>query len=264
MDDMTNQPDKNSRPPRSLTVSLKKSGGRNNDGKMTVRTRGGGKRKLYRKVNFGQEKMGVKGVVKRIDYDPNRTAYLALVEYEDEELGYILAPQGVEVGDEVITDEDVKVKPGNRMPLKNIPVGTEVHNISFNQNGEGKMVRAAGASATVLAQEGKYTHLRMPSKEVRKVNREGFATIGELSNPEHRYKDKGKAGVNRNKGRRPVVRGKAKNAVDHPHGGGEGGSTIGLKHPKTPTGKPAKGVKTRKRKHTDKYIIKRRKKKKKK
>lgn len=255
---MTQQPDKNSRPPKSLTVSMKKSGGRNNDGKMTVRTRGGGQRKLWRKVNYGQEKMGVKGTVTRIDYDPNRTAYLALVEYEDEELGYILAPQSIEIGDEVITDEETPVQSGNRMRLENMPVGTEVYNISLNPNGEGKMVRAAGASATVLAQEGKYTHLKMPSKEVRKVNKKCFASVGELSNPEHKYKDKGKAGVNRNKGRRPVVRGKAKNAVDHPHGGGEGGSTIGLKHPKTPTGKPAKGVKTRKRKHTDKYIIKRR------
>ena len=261
---MTQKPEKNSRPPKSLTVSLKKSGGRNNDGKMTVRTRGGGSRKLYRKVNFGQEKMDVEGEVVRIDYDPNRTAYLALVEYEDEDLGYILAPQGIQEGDKVITAEDPKIKPGNRLPLKNAPVGTEVHNISFNKQGEGKMVRAAGASAVVLAQEGKYTHLKMPSREVRKVNAEGFATIGELSNPEHRYRDTGKAGANRNKGRRPKVRGKAKNAVDHPHGGGEGGSTIGLKHPKTPTGKPAKGVKTRKRKHTDKYIIQRRKKKKKK
>ncbi len=260
---MSQKPDKNSRPPKSLTVSMKKSGGRNNDGKMTVRTRGGGSRKLWRKVNFGQEKMGVKGEVVRIDYDPNRSAHLALIEYEDDDIGYILAPHGISSGDEVIVDENPKIKIGNRMPLKNIPIGTQVHNISFNKNGEGKMVRAAGASAVVLAQEGKHTHLKMPSKEVRKVNRDGFATVGELSNPEHRYKDKGKAGANRNRGRRPKVRGKAKNAVDHPHGGGEGGSTIGLKHPKTPTGKPAKGVKTRKRKHTDKYIIQRRKKKKK-
>lgn len=255
---MIQQPDKNSRPPKSLTVSMKKSGGRNNDGKMTVRTRGGGQRKLWRKVNYGQKKMGVKGTITRIDYDPNRTAYLALVEYEDEDLGYVLAPQSIEIGDEIVTDEETPVQSGNRMRLENMPVGTEVYNISLNPNGEGKMVRAAGASATVLAQEGDYTHLKMPSKEVRKVNKRCFASVGELSNPEHKYKDKGKAGVNRNKGRRPVVRGKAKNAVDHPHGGGEGGSTIGLKHPKTPTGKPAKGVKTRKRKHTDKYIIKRR------
>lgn len=254
---MTQKPDKNSRPPKSLTISMKKSGGRNNDGKMTVRTRGGGQRKIWRKVNYGQKKMGVKGTITRIDYDPNRTSYLALVEYDDDELGYILAPRSIKVGDEVLADEDAPVKPGNRMRLENVLVGTEVHNISLNPNGDGKMVRAAGASAIVLAQEGNFTHLKMPSKEVRKVNKRCFASIGELSNPEHKYKDKGKAGVNRNKGRRPVVRGKAKNAVDHPHGGGEGGSTIGLKHPKTPTGKPAKGVKTRKRKHTDKYIIKR-------
>ncbi len=252
------EPDKNSKPPKSLTVSLKKTGGRNNMGKMTVRTRGGGKRKLWRKVNFGQEKMGIRGEVKRIDYDPNRTAYLALIEYEDEEPGYILAAQGLKPGDSVLTDDRTPLGPGNRMKLKNIPIGTQVHNIALNPNGEGKMVRAAGASAVVLAQEGNYTHLKMPSKEIRKVNRECFASIGELSNPEHQYEDKRKAGTNRRKGRRPKVRGKAKNAVDHPHGGGEGGSTIGLKHPKTPTGKPAKGVKTRKRTHTDKYIIKRR------
>jgi large subunit ribosomal protein L2 len=225
---------------------------------MTVRTRGGGKRKIWRKVNFGQEKMGVKGEVTRIDYDPNRTAYLALVDYEDETKGYVLAPQGISIGDELVIDDEAPVKEGNRMRLTNIPVGTQIHNISLNPNGEGKMVRAAGSSAVILAQEGKHTHLKMPSKEVRKVNNKCFASIGELSNPEHKYENIGKAGRNRNKGRRPVVRGKAKNAVDHPHGGGEGGSTIGLKHPKTPTGKPAKGVKTRKRKHTDKYIIRRR------
>ncbi len=255
---MTQKPDKNSRPPKSLTVSLKKTGGRNNTGKMTVRTRGGGQRKIWRKVNFGQEKIGVKGEVKRIDYDPNRTSYLALVDYEDKTQGYILAPQGISEGDEIVIDDEAPVKEGNRMRLMNIPVGTQIHNISLNPNGEGKMVRAAGSSAVILAQEGKHTHLKMPSKEVRKVNRKCFASIGELSNPEHKYKNIGKAGRNRNKGRRPVVRGKAKNAVDHPHGGGEGGSTIGLKHPKTPTGKPAKGVKTRKRKNTDKYIIRRR------
>ncbi len=227
-------------------------------GRTTVRARGGGARKIWRKVNYGQEMMDVKGKVKRIDYDPNRSAYLALLEYEDDSLGYIIAPQEIKEGDEVIVSEKAPLKPGNRMRLKNIPVGTQVHNISFQPNGEGKMVRSAGSSATVLAQEGKYTHLKMPSREVRKIGKECFASIGEVSNPEHRYKDDKKAGTTRRKGRRPKVRGKAKNPVDHPHGGGEGGSTIGLKHPKTPTGKPALGVKTRKRKHTDKYIVKRR------
>ncbi len=254
--------DKNSRPPKSLTVRIKKTGGRNNDGRITARARGGGARKIWRKVNYGQEKMDVKGEVERIDYDPNRTAYLALIKYKDGDLGYIIAPQDLEIGDKVITSEKTAKKPGNRMRLKNIPVGAQIHNISFNPNGEGKMVRSAGSSATVLAHEGKYAHLRMPSKEVRKINKECFASLGEVSNPEHRYVDQKTAGRNRRKGRRPKVRGKAKNAVDHPHGGGEGGSTIGLKHPKTPTGKPALGVRTRKRKHTDKYIIKRRKKRK--
>jgi len=231
---------------------------------MTVKTRGGGARKIWRKVNYGQEMMDVKGVVTRIDYDPNRTAYLALIEYENEEIGYILAPQGISNGDEVLVAKETPIREGNRTLLKNIPVGTDVHNISLNPSGEGKMVRAAGTSAVILAQEGKYTHLKMPSREIRKVNARSYASIGELSNPEHQYKDIKKAGTNRRKGRRPKVRGKAKNAVDHPHGGGEGGSTIGLKHPKTPTGKPALGVKTRKRKSTDKFIIKRRTKRKKK
>ncbi len=261
---MSQKPDKNSRPPKNLTVSMKNSGGRNNVGRTTIRARGGGSKKIWRKVDFGQEKMNLKGKVERIDYDPNRTAYLALVSYEDGSRGYVLAPQDLNLGDEIIVSEKAPKKPGNRMLLENIPVGTQVYNISLQPDSEGKMVRSAGASATVLAQEGKYTHLRMPSREIRKVNSNCFATVGELSNPEHQYKDIGKAGRNRNKGLRPKVRGKAKNPVDHPHGGGEGGSTIGLKHPKTPTGKPALGVKTRKRKSTDRYIIKRRTKKKKK
>lgn len=252
------KPDTNNNPPESLTKNLKKSGGRNNVGRVTVKTRGGGKRKKWRKVNLGQEKKDVEGEVVRIDYDPNRTAHLALVEYEDDELGYILAPQDIEVGDKVLTADKTKVQVGNRMRLENIPIGTQVHNISLHPDGEGKMARAAGASVKVLAQEGKYTHLEMPSQEIRKVEGRCFASIGEVSNPEHKYEDKKKAGRNRNKGKRPTVRGKAKNAVDHPHGGGEGGSTIGLDQPQTSTGKPALGVKTRKRKHTDKYIIKRR------
>lgn len=260
---MNQQPDKNSRPPKSLSVSLKNRGGRNNVGRTTVRARGGGSKKIWRKVNFGQEQMNVKGKVQRIDYDPNRTTYLALIKYENGAMGYILAPQNIQPDDEIIIAEKAPKKPGNRMLLQNIPVGTQVHNISLQPGAQGKMVRAAGASATVLAQEGKYTHLRMPSREVRKINNNCFASIGELSNPEHQYKNIGKAGRNRNKGIRPKVRGKAKNPVDHPHGGGEGGSTIGLKHPKTPSGKPALGVKTRKRKDTDRYIIRRRRKKKK-
>ncbi len=255
---------KKSRPPKSLTVSLKKTGGRNNVGRMTVRTRGGGAKKIWRKVNFGQEKMDMVGRIERFDYDPNRGAYLALVKYQDETFGYVLAPQDVSIGDEIITSEKVEKKAGNRTRLKNIQVGTQVYNVSMQPNGDGKMVRSAGTSAVILAQEGNYTHLKMPSREVRKINKDCFASIGEISNPEHQYKKIGKAGTSRRMGRRPVVRGKAKNPVDHPHGGGEGGTGIGMKYPKTKTGRHALGVKTRKRKATNVYIIKRRTKKKRK
>ncbi len=255
---------KKNKPPKSLTVSLKKTGGRNSAGRVTTRHRGGGSRRLYRKVNFGQEKMDVKGKVERIEYDPNRSAHLALLSYQDGGKGYILAPEGLKEGDEVITSQNAPLKPGNRIPLKNIPVGTPVYNISLYPDGPGKMVRAAGTSATILAHEGGYAQIRMPSREIRKINQDCFASIGELSNPEHRYKDLKKAGTARRKGRRPVVRGSAMNPVDHPHGGGEGRAPIGMPHPKTPTGKIARGVKTRRRKNTDKYIIKKRSKKKRK
>ena len=248
-------------PEKSLVLPLKKSGGRNQQGRITVRFRGGGVKRLYRIINFGQEKMNIPGKVVALEYDPNRTAFIALVEYEDKTKGYILAPQGLKVGDTIITAEKAEIKPGNRMKLKNIPVGQEVYNIEIVPNKKGKLVRSAGTSAKVLAHEGGYTHLKMPSDEIRKINSECFATIGVVSNPEHRYVKWGKAGRLRLKGRKPHVRGSAMNPVDHPHGGGKGKAPIGLVFPKTPWGKPGLGVKTRKRKHTDQFILQRRKKK---
>ncbi len=248
---------------KNLVSPLKKKAGRSNQGKITVRHRGGGAKRLYRHVDFGQSVRGVKGKVTRIEYDPNRTADIALVEYENGEKRYLLAPQELKEGDEVITDEKTPIKKGNRLRLKNIPVGTPVYNIALHPDGKGKIVRSAGSSATVLAHEGKVTHLRMPSREVRKVVNQCYASVGEVSRPEHRFRNIKKAGTARKMGRRPVVRGSAMSAVDHPHGGGEGRAPIGMPAPKTPWGKIARGVRTRKRKHTDRYIVKRASKKKK-
>lgn len=227
-------------------------------GRITVRHRGGGVKKLYRLVDFGQEKRGPAKVT-ALEYDPYRTAFLMLLEYGEGEKRYQLAPHGINIGDEIVCGESAAVRIGNRMKLKNIPVGTLVYNVELIPGRGGQMARSAGAFTKVLAQEGKYTHLQMPSGEVRKVLQECFASIGQVSHPEKRFEIIGKAGRVRLKGRRPVVRGTAMNPVDHPHGGGEGRAPIGLKHPKTPWGKPALGVKTRKRKWTDKYLIKRRK-----
>ncbi len=244
--------------PKKLLTPIKKTGGRSNTGRITVRHRGGGVKRLYRIISFGQSPLSVPGKVLRTEYDPNRSADIALILYDNGEKRYIIAPQGIKEGDEVIIDDKADIKPGNRMRLKNIPVGVSVHNVSLHPDGKGKLVRSAGSSALVLAHEGKYVHLRMPSREVRKVVNECFASVGEMSNPEHRYKKIGKAGTARKMGRRPTVRGSAMNPVDHPHGGGEGRAPIGMPSPKTPWGKIARGVKTRKRSHTDNYIIKRR------
>lgn len=247
-------------PEKKLLMPLKKKAGRSADGRITVRHRGGGVKRLYRIVDFGKEKLGIPGKVIAIEYDPNRTAYLALVEYQDGEKRYLLAPDGIKLGDGILCAEVAEIKIGNRMKLKNIPIGTQVFNIDLMPGKGGKLVRSAGTSAKILAQEPPYTHLEMPSKEIRKVLDECFATIGQVSHPEKRFEKIGKAGKRRLKGWRPTVRGTAMNPPDHPHGGGSGGKTpIGLSHPKTPWGKPAKGVKTRKKKWTDKLIIKRRK-----
>ncbi len=242
---------------KKLITPVKKHAGRSNQGKITVRHRGGGAKRLYRVVEFGQDPVDIQGEVVSLEYDPGRTANIALVKYENGALKYIIAPQKIKEGDKVITSKKAEIKPGNRMMLKNIPVGTVVHNIALHPDGKGKIVRSAGSGATVLAQEEKMTHLRMPSREVRKVVSDCFASIGEVSNPEHRYKKIKKAGIKRKMGRRPVVRGSAMNPVDHPHGGGEGKAPIGMPSPKTPWGKKARGVKTRKRKQTDRYIVKR-------
>lgn len=247
-------------PEKKLTIYLKKKAGRSTQtGEITVRHRGGGAKRLYRIVDFGQEKFKIPGKVIAIEYDPNRTAYLALIEYQDKEKRYVLAPEGIKVGDEIVCDEKTEVKIGNRMKLKNIPIGTQVFNVELIPGRGGKMIRSAGTSAKVMGQEGKYTILETPSKEIRKVLSECFATIGQVSHPEHIFEDIGKAGRRRLKGWRPTVRGKAMRPVEHPHGGGKGKAPLGMPHPKTPWGKPAKGVKTRKKKWTDKLIIKRRK-----
>lgn len=247
------------KPEKKLLLSLKKKAGRNVSGRITVRHRGGGVKRLYRLIDFGQEKLAIPGKVAALEYDPNRTAYIALIEYEDGEKKYILAPKDLKVADEIICQETAEMKIGNRIKLINIPVGTQVYNIELEPGKGGKIVRSAGTSAKVLAQESPYAHLELPSKEIRKIPQQCFASIGQVSHPEKRFEVIGKAGRRRLKGWRPTVRGTAMNPPDHPHGGGEGRSPIGLKYSKTPWGKPAKGVKTRRKKWTEKLIIKRRK-----
>lgn len=250
------------KPERKLLKPLRKKAGRGSSGRITVRHQGGGAKRLYRVIEFGQEKLDLKAKIIALEYDPNRTAFLALLEYPDGEKKYIIAPHNLEVGSEIIFSEKAPLSVGNRMKLKNIPVGTVVHNIELEPGRGGKLVRGAGTGAAILAHENEYCHLKMPSSEIRKIRGECFASIGEVSCPEHRFVKIGKAGRSRHKGRRPTVRGSAMGSHDHPHGGGEGRAPIGLKHPKTPWGKPARGVKTRKkRKKSDKFIIKRRKKK---
>lgn len=250
-------------PEKKLLKVLKKKSGRGTSGRITVRHKGGRVKRKYRLVDFSQNKMNIPAKVISLEYDPNRTAFIALIEYNDKEKRYILAPSGLKVGDEIKCEEKALIKIGNRLKIKNIPVGTEVHNIELEPGLGGKIIRGAGTSAQVLAQEDRYTQLKMPSGEIRRIHGECFASIGAISNPEHRFTRIGKAGRNRLKGKRPTVRGSAMNPVDHPHGGGEGRTSIGLKHPKTPWGKHARGVKTRKKKWTDKLILKKRKKKKK-
>lgn len=249
-------------PEKKLLKSLTKRAGRSNSGRITVRHRGGGVKRIYRIIEFGQDRLGEIAKVVALEYDPNRTAFLALLEYPDKEKKYIIAPQNLKVGDEIIFSDKAPLSVGNRMRLKNIPVGTIVHNIELEQDRGGRLARGAGTGAVVLAHENRFSHLKMPSSEIRKIPSECFASIGEISCPEHRFVVMGKAGRVRHKGIRPTVRGSAMNPCDHPHGGGEGKTPIGLKHPKTPWGKIARGGKTRKRKkHSSKLIIERRKKK---
>lgn len=247
-------------PEKRLLLKLQKRAGRAHSGRITMRHQGGGAKQLYRIVDFGQQKINQKGKIVSLEYDPNRTAFIILVQFEDGEKRYQLAPQNVKVGDEIVCAEKAEIRPGNRMKLKNIPVGTQIYNVEIEPDRGGKLVRGAGVAAEVLAHEVKYAQIRMPSSEIRKILQECFATIGAVSRSEHMYTIIGKAGRMRHKGVRPTVRGSAMNPVDHPHGGGEGRAPIGLKHPKTPWGKIAKGVKTRRRRWTDKFIISRRKK----
>lgn len=255
---------KNKKPEKSLLKYVKRNVGRSN-GRITVRHKGGGVKRRYRIVEFSQTRMDIVATVTALEYDPNRTAFIALLQYKT--IGvkqYIIAPQNLKVGDEIIFAEKAPLETGNRLRLKNIPVGTSVYNVEFMPDRGGKIVRSAGTSAQVLAQDEGYTNLKMPSGEIRKFVEDCFATIGSVSNPENRFYTLGKAGKSRLKGRRPHVRGSAMNPCDHPHGGGEGRQPIGLKHPKTPWGKPALGVRTRnKKKWSSKLIIQRRKKKRK-
>jgi len=246
------------RPFRKLLKTKKSKAGRSASGRITVRHKGGGHKKKYRIIDFQQTKMDIPAKVVSIEYDPNRSSLISLVVYRDGEKRYILAPQELKSGDEIITSEKVVLKPGNRAPLKNISVGTFVHNVELIPRQGGKIVRSAGNSAQVMAIEGGYAHLALPSGEVRMILENCLASIGSLSNPEHNFENLGKAGRMRWMGVRPRVRGSAMNPCDHPHGGGEGRAPIGLRRgPKTPWGKQAFGVKTRKRKkYSDKLIIK--------
>ena len=247
------------KPEKRLTFGHKRSGGRNFQGRITSRFRGGGAKRMLRQVDFGQEKRGVPGAVRAIEYDPNRTAFIALVSFKDGDWRYILSPDGLKEGDPILIDEQAPIRAGSRMMLKHIPTGTPVHNIALAPEGRGKLVRSAGTAAVVLSHEGRYTQCTMPSREVRLFLAHVFASVGTVSNAEWISTTTGKAGRSRLKGRRPHVRGSAMNPVDHPHGGGEGRSPIGLKYPKTPWGKHALGVKTRKRhKHSNSLILQRR------
>jgi large subunit ribosomal protein L2 len=247
------------KPEKSLLAPLKKNGGRNNQGKITVRHRGGGHKRQYRIIDFKRNKDNVIGKVATIEYDPNRTANIALIHYLDGEKRYILAPQGLEVGMEIQSGEGSDIKVGNALPLEKIPVGTVIHNIELHPGKGGQLIRSAGTSAQILGREGKYVLVRLKSNEVRYILGVCRATIGEVGNEQHELVNIGKAGRSRWMGIRPTVRGSAMNPNDHPHGGGEGRSPIGRKAPVTPWGKPALGLKTRnKKKHSTKLIVRRR------
>lgn len=245
-------------PEKSLVVPLKKNAGRNSRGKITVRHRGGGAARKLRVIDFKRDKVGVPGFVRAIEYDPNRSARLALVYYVDGEKRYILAPVGVTIGTRIMSGPGSEIRSGNAMAMKLMPTGTMIHNIEIKQGRGGQMVRSAGASAQLMAKEGDYVLIRMPSGEMRRIHAECVATIGQVGNEDHANIKLGKAGRSRLLGRRPSVRGSAMNPRDHPHGGGEGKAPVGMSGPKTPWGKPARGYRTRHNKATDKWIVKRR------
>jgi large subunit ribosomal protein L2 len=245
------------RPYRPLTETMKKSGGRNNTGEVTMWWRGGGHKRLYRIIDFKRDKKNIPGTVSTIEYDPNRSARIALVTYADGDKRYILQPLGLKVGDTIVSADAADILPGNTLPLKNIPLGTQVHNVELKPGRGGQMARSAGATVQVVAKEGDYVSVKMPSGEIRKILQDCLATIGQVGNLDHENVAVGKAGRTRWKGRKPHVRGVAMNPVDHPLGGGEG-KTSGGRHPVTPWGVPTKGYKTRPRKPSDKFIVQRR------
>ena len=249
------------KPLASLIDKKTKSGGRNNNGRVTVRHQGGGHKQRYRIVDFKRDKDGIPGVVERIEYDPNRSAHLALVKYLDGERRYILAPKGIREGAPILSGEDAPIKSGNSLPIRSIPVGTLVHNVEMKPGKGGQLVRSAGGSAQMAAREGAYATIRLRSGETRKIHIDCRATVGEVGHGEHNLRKLGKAGAKRWRGVRPTVRGVAMNPVDHPHGGGEG-RTSGGRHPVSPWGTPTKGYKTRSNKRTDSMIVRRRKKRK--
>ncbi|HEX5764649.1 MAG TPA: 50S ribosomal protein L2 [Woeseiaceae bacterium] len=248
------------KPHSPLVTTKTKTGGRNHSGRITVRHQGGGHKQRYRLVDFKRDKDGVPGIVERLEYDPNRSAHLALIKYADGDRRYILAPKGVEQGAPIVSGDEAPIKPGNSLPIRNIPVGTTVHCVELKPGKGGQLVRSAGAGAQIAAREGAYATVRLRSGEARRIHVECRATVGEVGHGEHNLRKLGKAGAKRWKGVRPTVRGVAMNPVDHPHGGGEG-KTSGGRHPVSPWGTPTKGYKTRRNKRTDHMIVRRRKKK---
>ncbi len=251
--------DKKAKPVRSLLDTVKKNSGRNSYGRITVRHRGGGNKRKYRIIDFKRDKFEMPATVQRIEYDPNRSAFIALVKYEDGELRYILAPVGLKAGDVIVSSAAADIKPGNCLPIANIPVGTVIHNIELNPGRGAQLVRSAGAAAQLMAKEGDLAQVRLPSGEVRYIRTNCMAVIGQVGNLDHENVHIGKAGRKRHMGIRPTVRGSVMNPNDHPHGGGEGKSPVGRPGPVTPWGKPAMGLKTRKTKNpTNKFIVKRR------
>lgn len=247
-----------SQPYKPLVQPLKKSGGRDSRGRISIRFRGGGHKRSYRIIDFKRDKIDIPGEVETIEYDPNRSAFISLIKYKDGERRYIVTPYKLEVGQIIVSaDKQVDILPGNAMPLRFIPLGTVVHNLELKRGKGGQIAKAAGTRAQILAKEGEYAQIRMPSSEIRKIHLDCRATVGEVSNPDHQNVSVGKAGRTRWKGRRPHVRGTAMNPIDHPHGGGEG-KAKGGRNPVSPTGQPTKGYKTRKNKRTQKFIVRRR------
>ncbi len=246
------------KPHRPLVRGMRKRAGRNSYGRVTVRHRGGGARRRYRVIDFKRDKIGIPAKVESIEYDPNRSARIALLLYADGERRYIVAPLGLRVGDSVMSGPEAELRVGNALPIRNIPVGSQIHNVELEPGRGGQLARSAGVSAQLLAKEGKYAQVRLPSGEVRRIHQNCMATLGQVGNTDHGNVKLGKAGRKRWMGWRPTVRGSAMDPASHPHGGGEGRSPIGMPGPKTPWGKPAMGVKTRRNKRTDRFIVRRR------